>query len=103
MKYEIPAMLASGGGAIVNMASTAGLGAVPGMGSSVGAKHGVVGLTKTAAVDYAESGDQSQRVGARSDLYKAPDGGRTGRAVGADAASGTAGRGGCRRGLVVLR
>lgn len=56
MKYEIPAMLASGGGAIVNMASTAGLGGAPGMGSYVAAKHGVVGLTKTAAVDYAERG-----------------------------------------------
>ena len=56
MKYEIPAMLASGGGAIVNMASTAGLGGAPGMGSYVAAKHGVVGLTQTAAVDYAERG-----------------------------------------------
>jgi NAD(P)-dependent dehydrogenase (short-subunit alcohol dehydrogenase family) len=56
MKYEIPAMLASGGGAIVNMASTAGLGGAPEMGSYVAAKHGVVGLTRTAAIDYAERG-----------------------------------------------
>jgi NAD(P)-dependent dehydrogenase (short-subunit alcohol dehydrogenase family) len=56
MKYEIPAMLESGGGAIVNMASTAGLGGAPGMAPYVAAKHGVVGMTKTAAVDYAELG-----------------------------------------------
>lgn len=53
MKYQIPAMLARGGGAIVNMSSVAGL-----IGGSVGAayhasKHGVLGLTKTAALDYA--------------------------------------------------
>lgn len=53
MKYEIPAILASGGGAIVNMSSTAGLQGVRGMGGYVAAKHGVIGLTRSAALDYA--------------------------------------------------
>jgi NAD(P)-dependent dehydrogenase (short-subunit alcohol dehydrogenase family) len=53
MRYEIPAMLASGGGAIVNMSSTAGLQGAPGMGPYAAGKHAVVGLTKVAAVDYA--------------------------------------------------
>lgn len=52
MHFEIPAMLAGGGGAIVNMSSTAGLQGAPGMGPYTAAKHGVVGLTKTAALDY---------------------------------------------------
>jgi NAD(P)-dependent dehydrogenase (short-subunit alcohol dehydrogenase family) len=52
MKYEIPAMLESGGGAIVNVSSTAGLQGVGGLAAYVGAKHGVEGLTKVAALDY---------------------------------------------------
>jgi NAD(P)-dependent dehydrogenase (short-subunit alcohol dehydrogenase family) len=56
MKYEIPAMLESGGGAIVNMSSTAGAEAVGGLAGYVSAKHGVIGLTKTAALDYASRG-----------------------------------------------
>jgi NAD(P)-dependent dehydrogenase (short-subunit alcohol dehydrogenase family) len=56
MKYEIPAMLAGGGGAIVNMGSTAGNEAVGGLAGYVSAKHGVVGLTRCAALEYAEHG-----------------------------------------------
>ncbi len=49
-------MLASGGGAIVNMSSTAGLQAVGGLAAYVSAKHDVIGLTKVAALDYAAQG-----------------------------------------------
>jgi NAD(P)-dependent dehydrogenase (short-subunit alcohol dehydrogenase family) len=56
MKYEIPAMLASGGGAIVNMSSTAGSHPVGGLAAYVSAKHGLEGLTRVAALDYAAQG-----------------------------------------------
>ena len=56
MKYELEAMLRNGGGAIVNTASVAGVVADPGMAPYVAAKHGVVGLTKAAALDYATRG-----------------------------------------------
>ncbi len=56
MKYELPAMLESGGGAIVNMASTAGLDAVGGLAGYVSSKHGLIGLTRVAALDYADRG-----------------------------------------------
>ncbi len=53
MKYEIPAMLAGGGGAIVNMSSTVGLvGTGAGIAPYIASKHGVVGLTKAAALEY---------------------------------------------------
>jgi NAD(P)-dependent dehydrogenase (short-subunit alcohol dehydrogenase family) len=54
MKYEILQMLKQGGGVIVNTASTAGLLAQPRMGAYAAAKHGVIGITQTAAVEYAE-------------------------------------------------
>src|SRR4051794_6144916 len=53
MKAEIPAMLRSGGGAIVNTSSMAGVMGVAGAAAYCSAKHGVVGLTKVAALDYA--------------------------------------------------
>lgn len=54
MKYEIRQMLAQGGGAIVNNASVAGLVAYAGLPAYVASKHGVIGLTRTAAVEYAK-------------------------------------------------
>jgi NAD(P)-dependent dehydrogenase (short-subunit alcohol dehydrogenase family) len=56
MKYEIPAILAAGGGAIVNCASGAGLIGFPGQAAYVASKHGVLGLTKTAALEYGAQG-----------------------------------------------
>jgi NAD(P)-dependent dehydrogenase (short-subunit alcohol dehydrogenase family) len=56
LKYEIAHMLTAGGGAIVNTASVAGVIADPGMAPYVAAKHGVVGLTRAAAIDYAKHG-----------------------------------------------
>jgi len=56
MKYEIPAMLATGGGAIVNMASVAGLQAMTNLGAYVTGKAGIIALTETAALDYADRG-----------------------------------------------
>jgi len=53
MKYEIRQMLKQGGGAIVNCASSVGLVGYQNLASYVAAKHGVVGLTKAAALDYA--------------------------------------------------
>lgn len=53
MRAEIAQMLAQGGGAIVNTSSVGGLTAVPGAGAYVAAKHGVIGLSRTAAVEYA--------------------------------------------------
>jgi NAD(P)-dependent dehydrogenase (short-subunit alcohol dehydrogenase family) len=53
LKHEIAAMLDHGGGAIVNMTSTAGLEAVGGLAGYVSSKHGIVGLTKVAALEYA--------------------------------------------------
>ncbi len=56
MKHEIPSMLAAGGGAIVNTASIAGLIGLKGATAYVAAKHGVIGLTKSAAMEYATDG-----------------------------------------------
>jgi NAD(P)-dependent dehydrogenase (short-subunit alcohol dehydrogenase family) len=56
MKHEIPAMLKRGGGSIVNIASTGGLDGVPMMAPYSAAKHGVIGATKSAALETAGAG-----------------------------------------------
>ncbi|HTY86833.1 MAG TPA: SDR family oxidoreductase [Candidatus Acidoferrum sp.] len=56
MKHEVPAMLKNGGGAIVNTSSVGGLIGFPGVGVYVASKHAVLGLTKTAALEYATQG-----------------------------------------------
>jgi NAD(P)-dependent dehydrogenase (short-subunit alcohol dehydrogenase family) len=63
MKYEIPAMLKGGGGAIVNMSSILGQVGFAGAGAYVAAKHGVLGLTQNAAVEYARNGIRVNTVG----------------------------------------
>jgi NAD(P)-dependent dehydrogenase (short-subunit alcohol dehydrogenase family) len=56
MKHEVSAMLKNGGGAIVNNSSVGGLIGLPGVGVYVASKHAVIGLTKTAALEYATEG-----------------------------------------------
>ncbi len=54
MKYQLPLLMAQGGGAIVNTASVAGLGAAPKMSIYSASKHAVIGLTKSAAIEFAK-------------------------------------------------
>lgn len=63
LKYEIPAILASGGGAIVNMASILGTLGFAQACAYVSAKHAMVGLTKAAAIEYARHGIRINAVG----------------------------------------
>ncbi len=63
MRHEIAAMKKSGGGSIVNMASILGAVGFSGSAGYVAAKHGVVGLTQTAAIEYATEGIRVNAVG----------------------------------------
>ena len=73
MRHEIPAMLKSGGGAIVNTSSVAGVTAFPGIEVYAASKHAVIGLTKSAAVEFGKQGIRINAVlpaAIETDMYR---------------------------------
>jgi NAD(P)-dependent dehydrogenase (short-subunit alcohol dehydrogenase family) len=78
MKYEIPRMLASGGGAIVNNSSVGGLLGMHSMGIYSASKHAICGLTKSAALEYAKKGIRVNAIapgGVQTDMLDRVTGG----------------------------
>jgi NAD(P)-dependent dehydrogenase (short-subunit alcohol dehydrogenase family) len=63
LRYEIPAILAAGGGAIVNMSSVLGSVGIANIAAYVASKHALVGLTKVAALEYTAKGVRTNAVG----------------------------------------
>jgi NAD(P)-dependent dehydrogenase (short-subunit alcohol dehydrogenase family) len=73
MKHELPLIAASGGGSIVNTASIGGLVGVPGSSEYVAAKHGLIGLTKSAAMEFASKGVRVNAIApgpVMTDMYR---------------------------------
>jgi NAD(P)-dependent dehydrogenase (short-subunit alcohol dehydrogenase family) len=73
MRHEIPAMLKSGGGAIVNTSSALGVTALPGIEVYAASKHAVIGLTKSAAVEFGKQGIRINAVlpaAIETDMYR---------------------------------
>ncbi len=63
LKAELPAMVESGGGAVVNLSSANGIVGAPGLSAYTAAKHAVVGLTRNAALEYADKGVRVNCIG----------------------------------------